>query len=264
MLDAGVRDVRNQGVLLRGVNADAHAAARPVLRAAGRRRRSLPYYFYMCDMIPAPSTGGCRWRGADAAARHHGLPARLRDAADRLRRAVRRQALGAPGRRVRPRARHQLLDEELPHLDRAATPTTRPRGAGGRAARYAVLRPDPAVHPARELLRPSGCAGGPNGVGEVEVGWHLHPDSWGHGYATEAARAVIDRGFGRAAGGLRRRPPGQRGVDGGLPPAGHAAAGPDAPLVRRRAGGVPADGARSSWSDASAASRARALRRASG
>jgi len=31
--------------------------------------------------------------------------------------------------------------------------------------------------------------------GEVEVGWHLHPDSWGHGYATEAARAVIDRGF---------------------------------------------------------------------
>ena len=35
----------------------------------------------------------------------------------------------------------------------------------------------------------------PNGVGEVEVGWHLHPDSWGRGYATEAARAVIERGF---------------------------------------------------------------------
>jgi RimJ/RimL family protein N-acetyltransferase len=35
----------------------------------------------------------------------------------------------------------------------------------------------------------------PNGVGEVEVGWHLHPDSWGNGYATESARAVIGRGF---------------------------------------------------------------------
>ena len=35
----------------------------------------------------------------------------------------------------------------------------------------------------------------PNGVGEVEIGWHLHPDSWGRGYATEAARAVLDRAF---------------------------------------------------------------------
>jgi RimJ/RimL family protein N-acetyltransferase len=32
--------------------------------------------------------------------------------------------------------------------------------------------------------------------GEVEIGWHLHPDSWGHGYASEAATAVLAHGFG--------------------------------------------------------------------
>jgi RimJ/RimL family protein N-acetyltransferase len=32
----------------------------------------------------------------------------------------------------------------------------------------------------------------------VEVGWRLHPDHWGHGYATEAATASLDYGFGEA------------------------------------------------------------------
>lgn len=35
----------------------------------------------------------------------------------------------------------------------------------------------------------------PHGDGEVEIGWHLHPDCHGHGYATEAAAAVLRRGF---------------------------------------------------------------------
>ncbi len=51
MLDAGVRDVRNQGVLLAGVNTDPHALldlSFALLDGAG----IMPYYFYMCDMIP--------------------------------------------------------------------------------------------------------------------------------------------------------------------------------------------------------------------
>jgi RimJ/RimL family protein N-acetyltransferase len=31
--------------------------------------------------------------------------------------------------------------------------------------------------------------------GETEVLWSLHPGSWGHGFATEAARAALDFGF---------------------------------------------------------------------
>ncbi len=37
--------------------------------------------------------------------------------------------------------------------------------------------------------------------GDVEIGWHQHPDFDGHGYATEAARVVLDRAF---AGGQAR------------------------------------------------------------
>lgn len=35
----------------------------------------------------------------------------------------------------------------------------------------------------------------PNGNGEIEIGWHLHPDSWGRGLATEAATALLQRGL---------------------------------------------------------------------
>jgi lysine 2,3-aminomutase len=51
MFDAGVRDVRNQGVLLEGVNAtstDLLDLSFTLLDGAG----IMPYYFYMCDMIP--------------------------------------------------------------------------------------------------------------------------------------------------------------------------------------------------------------------
>ena len=51
MLDAGVRDVRNQGVLLRGVN-DSPAALLDLCFALLDEAGIMPYYFYLCDMIP--------------------------------------------------------------------------------------------------------------------------------------------------------------------------------------------------------------------
>jgi lysine 2,3-aminomutase len=51
MLDTGIRDVRNQGVLLNGVNADPHALL-DLCFALLDGAQVMPYYFYMCDMIP--------------------------------------------------------------------------------------------------------------------------------------------------------------------------------------------------------------------
>jgi len=51
LLELGFRDVRNQGVLLRGVN----STAKDLLELSFMlldHARILPYYFYMCDMIP--------------------------------------------------------------------------------------------------------------------------------------------------------------------------------------------------------------------
>lgn len=50
-LEVGVRDVRNQGVLMRGIN-DTAADLLDLCFALQGEAGILPYYFYVCDMIP--------------------------------------------------------------------------------------------------------------------------------------------------------------------------------------------------------------------
>jgi lysine 2,3-aminomutase len=63
MFEAGVRDVRNQGVLLRGVN-DSPARLLDLCFALLDEAGIMPYYFYLCDMIPSAE----HWRLAVAEA----------------------------------------------------------------------------------------------------------------------------------------------------------------------------------------------------
>jgi lysine 2,3-aminomutase len=56
LLELGFRDIRNQGVLLRGVNATASDVL--ALSEALYGARMEPYYLYVCDMIP----GAEHWR----------------------------------------------------------------------------------------------------------------------------------------------------------------------------------------------------------
>ena len=65
MLAAGVRDVRNQGVLMRGVN-DSPEDLLDLCFALQDEASITPYYFYMCDMIPFSE----HWRMSLAEAQH--------------------------------------------------------------------------------------------------------------------------------------------------------------------------------------------------
>ena len=70
MLDTGIRDVRNQGVLLRGVNTTQKELL-DLCFALQDGAAILPYYFYMCDMVP----GSEHWRLAvhEAQALQHSI-----------------------------------------------------------------------------------------------------------------------------------------------------------------------------------------------
>lgn len=77
-----------------------------------------------------------------------------------------------------------------------------PDQASARVDRWAAeLAADPRFGRWAAVQKSSGIPAGtvllkqlPDSDGEVEIGWHFHPDSWGKGLATEAAGAVLAHG----------------------------------------------------------------------
>jgi RimJ/RimL family protein N-acetyltransferase len=65
--------------------------------------------------------------------------------------------------------------------------------ADPRFGAWAVIERSSGTPAGSVLLKPL-----PDGEGEIEIGWHLHPDSWGRGLATEAGRELL--AYGRALG----------------------------------------------------------------
>lgn len=64
---------------------------------------------------------------------------------------------------------------------------------------WAITLADDDVPVGNLLLKPLPLSDGvvKNATDDIEIGWHLHPDVWGRGFATEAARAVVDDAFSR-------------------------------------------------------------------
>ena len=56
---------------------------------------------------------------------------------------------------------------------------------------WAVV-PDEVGHPVGTVLLVRLSQGDGTLTDDVEIGWHFHPDHWGHGYATEASAALLE------------------------------------------------------------------------
>jgi RimJ/RimL family protein N-acetyltransferase len=77
-------------------------------------------------------------------------------------------------------------DEAVARIDRWSAELA----ADPRFGAWAAVERSSGIPAGTVLLKPL-----PDGDGEVEIGWHFHPDSWGRGLATESAQALLARGF---------------------------------------------------------------------
>lgn len=64
-----------------------------------------------------------------------------------------------------------------------------------------AIVPDAAAAPVGTvLLKVLPLSGSGEPSGDTEIGWHLHPDAWGNGYATEAAARVLEHAWAHRVG----------------------------------------------------------------
>jgi RimJ/RimL family protein N-acetyltransferase len=83
----------------------------------------------------------------------------------------------------------EVMSDRSEAVERIAAWSAYPEAHPG-FGRWAVELVETGVPAGTVLLGPM-----PNGAGEVEIGWHFHPDSWGRGLASEAAAAVLAKAF---------------------------------------------------------------------
>lgn len=101
----------------------------------------------------------------------------------------------------RPEVARWLKGSGLPLTDpqqaRERLRTWRARHAeyGGRYGVWAIQRRSDGLVVGTVLLKPLPGREEQVPTEDIEVGWHLHPDCWGQGYATEAARGAVAREF---------------------------------------------------------------------
>ncbi|WP_460806408.1 GNAT family N-acetyltransferase [Micromonospora zhanjiangensis] len=89
----------------------------------------------------------------------------------------------------------RVMDDPALAVERVRIWHARNAGHGGRYGTWAIQVRDTGRIAGTLLLKP--LPGRDKGVfsDDIEIGWHLHPDSWGNGYATEAARGALERAF---------------------------------------------------------------------
>lgn len=92
----------------------------------------------------------------------------------------------------------RVMADRAKAVERAARWQTVPSGVDGMPGVLAITDARSGDRYGSVLLKALPASGDADPLppsGETEVGWHLHPDAWGSGYASEAAQRVLQEAW---------------------------------------------------------------------